>query len=104
MWRSRTIIFFLIFGVIFTLLSIPFITGMMHPTFSEKNPYALFYAFCNLPVTMLFGGAITSFAEAVWGSPTLDQRDIMEFFVSLAFWSLWGAIIGWINDMKGGKV
>ena len=86
------------------MLSIPFLIGMMHPTFSEKNPYALFYAFCNFPVTMLFGGAITTFAKTIWETPTLDQRDMIEFFVSLAFWSLLGAVIGWISDIRGGKV
>lgn len=104
MLRSRTVIFFLSFGIVFTLLSIPFVSGLMRPSFSGKNPYALFYAFFNFPVTAIFGGAVKSIAESIWDTPTLDQRDMMEFFVSLTFWSLLGAVIGWVNDMRGGKV
>ena len=101
MLRSRTVSHFFIFGISFTLLSIPFITGMLRPSFGERNPYALFYAFFELPVTLLFSRAIDSLAEAVWDTPAPDQIDLMQFFVSLAFWALLGATIGWIKDLRG---
>ena len=104
MLRSKTFILFLVFGIAFTLLSIPFISGMMRPSFGEKNPYALFYAFFNFPVTIVFGGAVTALSQAMWDAPTVEQRDLMEFFVSLAFWSLLGGVIGWIKDVRGGRV
>ncbi|HTK82955.1 MAG TPA: hypothetical protein VL633_11725 [Bacteroidota bacterium] len=105
MLRSRTLKFFFAFGLVFTLLSIPFISGMMRPSFSGKNPYALFYAFFDFPVTAIFGGLVKSLADSMWDdAPTLNQLDTMSFFVSLAFWSLLGAVIGWVNDMRGGRV
>ena len=103
MFQNRAILYFIIFGIVFTLLSIPFFTGMMRPSFSERNPYALFYAFFNLPVTLPFKVVITSLASFIWDSPTIDQVDLTEFFVSLAFWSILGAIIGWVNGMRGNR-
>ncbi len=101
MLRSRTISYFLIFGIIFTLMSIPFFTGLLRPSFSERNPYALFYAFFELPVTLIFTSVFQSLAEAVWETPTIYQIDLMQFYISLAFWSLLGGIIGWISDVRG---
>jgi len=86
------------------MFSIPFITGLMRPSFHERNPYALFYAFFNLPVTFPLSGVISSLAESIWETPTVEQKDLMEFYVSLVCWSLVGAIIGWVSDVRGSRV
>jgi len=101
MLRSRTLYYFLIFVIVFTLLSIPFFTGMLHSLFTDRNAYALFYAFFELPITLIFSGVIRSLAEWLWDTPTVDQVDLAQFYFSLAFWSVLGAIIGWIRDIRG---
>jgi|SRR5713101_2085503 len=101
MLKTRTLSHFLIFGIVFTLISIPFFTGMLHPSFTERNAYALFYTAFELPVTLIFSDVIHSLAEWLWDTPTVDQVDLAQFYFSLAFWSVLGAIIGWIRDIRG---
>src|SRR5437867_2962214 len=86
MLRSRTLSYFLIFGIVFTLLSIPFFTGMLHPSFTDRNAYALFYAFFELPITLVFSSVIRSLAECLWENPTVEQADLAQFYFSLTFW------------------
>lgn len=102
MFGTRTFKYFVTFGIVFSLLAIPFFMGLMRPAFGVQNPYALFFAFFNSPVTFLLSGVIRSLAEFVWDSPTIQQVDKMELFISVAFWSVFGGIIGWINDVRGG--
>ncbi|HEV8537481.1 MAG TPA: hypothetical protein VGR15_01045 [Bacteroidota bacterium] len=101
MFGSRTVSYFLLFAVGFTFMSIPFFTGLLRPTFDTPNPYALFYAALNLPVTLLLEGVISWCAKAVWDLPTVEQVDLMQFFVCLAFWSVLGGLIGLKKDLRG---
>ncbi len=103
MLKSRILSYFFIFGIIFTFISIPFFTGLLRPSFSERNPFALFYTFFELPITLFFNGVIRSLAEEVWDDPTIYQIDLMQFYFSLAVWCVIGAIFGLISDIRGNR-
>ena len=103
MLDRRAVTYFLLFSIVFTVFSMPFILGMMRPTFKERNPYSIFYAFCNLPVTFLLGGLIHSLAESLWDVPTTHQLDLTEYFISLIFWSIAGMILGFYKGVREGQ-
>ncbi len=102
MFSRRPITHLLLFALVFTAFSAPFLMGLMRPNFKERNPYSVFYAFFNLPVTLLFGNPIRSFAESLWDKPTKYQYDQAEFLVSLLFWSLVGMAVGFYRDYQEG--
>ena len=103
MFRHRTISYFLLFGIVFTLISIPFLTGVVRPSFTLRHPYSLFYAFFFLPFEGLFNEIITSLARALWDNPTSHQLDCAAFLVILVFWSLIGMIVGIVSDLRGNQ-
>ena len=103
MFRFRAFGHLLIFGIVFTVLSLPFIFGAMRPSFADNNPYAIFYSICNLPVTIFLTGTIKSFAEYLWVNPSLYQIDLAEYYVSVAFWSLFGFGFGIFKTIREGQ-
>jgi hypothetical protein len=103
MLERRAVTYLLLFAIIFSAFSAPFLLGMMRPTFKERNPYSVFYAFCNLPVTFLLGGFIHSLSEYLWDVPTPHQFDLVEYVISLFFWSMVGMILGFYKDIREGK-
>ena len=103
MVRSRVVSYLLISAIVFTLLSLPFLTGMMRPTMAERNPYALFYSFLNFPVTYVLKDLIVSVAEIFWESPSTDQMDLIGIVFSGIFWSIVGSVVGFIVDLRSGQ-
>ena len=103
MFRSRATSYFLGFGIILTMLSIPILMGLARPFFDMHNPYTLIYGLIDLPVTLVFQGVATSLAESVWDSPTMEQADLVLVIISVVFWSLVGVAVGKYADMKYGS-
>ena len=103
MFRHRAISYFLLFGIVFTLISIPYLTGVIRPSYTIRHPYALFYAFFFLPFEALFREIISSVAHALWESPAPHQLNLAAFFVVLLFWSLIGMVVGLVSDLRGNR-
>ena len=101
MLRRRSILYFLLFGVIFTIISVPFLSLDIQPEFTVRNPYALFYAFFFLPIEAILHDVITWLAQNVWGEEWKRNLDTAGFFVIMVFWSLLGMLIGLVSDLRG---
>lgn len=101
MLRRRTILYFLLFGVIFTLISVPFLSLDIQPEFTVRNPYALFYAFFFLPIEAMLHDVITWFARNAWGEEWTKHFDTARFLIVMMFWSLLGMVIGLVSDLRG---
>lgn len=101
MLGSRTIVYFLIWGVVVTIIFLPFLFGMMRPSFNDGNPYSILISMFNLPVTFALGGVIDWVGTQL--QPATDGRHavLAQFYVSVAFWSILGGIIGLVRDLNG---
>ena len=102
MLQYRAVTYFIMLAIVFSIFSIPFLVGIMRPTFSEGNPYSIFYAICNFPATFLLRDLIQSVASYLYDSPTTHQMDLSEYYVSVVVWSLVGAVWGFVKDLRGG--
>ena len=103
MLRSRAFTYFLLFGISLTILSIPFLTGVMRPIFDTHNPYTVIYGFLNLPITFTFKGFISYLAHLYWDAPTESDLDLISVLVSIVFWAVMGFVLGMFADEKYGR-
>jgi len=103
MLGSRTIVYFLIWGLVVTIVFLPFLFGMMRPSFNDGNPYSILISMFNLPVTFALGGVIEWVGSFLSGAPDVHRATLAQFYVSVAFWSILGGIIGLAKDIKGNK-
>jgi hypothetical protein len=101
MFGHRSIVYFLIWGIVATVAFLPFLFGMMRPVFNDGNPYAIFISMFNLPVTFALGGVITWLGEYLFNAPDVQQAVIAQFYVTVAFWAILGGIYGLIRDLNG---
>jgi hypothetical protein len=90
-------------GIILTIAYLPFLFGMMLPGFIDRNPYAVFFSMCNFPVTFALGGVIDWLAEYIWEYPTRQNLVVSQFYVSVAFWAIFGGIVGLVKDLRGNQ-
>lgn len=103
MLERRTLLYPVVFSIVFTTASLPFLLGMMRPAFEDKNPYALLYSFFNYPATILLDGFVHWFTTEMWGYPTFPQLQMTTFFTQMIFWTLIGMIIGFYKDLREGS-
>jgi hypothetical protein len=101
MLGSRTIVYFLIWGIVVTIVFLPFLFGMMRPSFNDGNPYSILISMFNFPVTFAFGGVIEWLRISLGGPPDGHQAVLAQFYVSAAFWSILGGVIGLVRDIRG---
>ena len=103
MLGHRVFIYFFMGGMCLTIAFLPFLFGMMTPGFVDRNPYALFFSMCNLPVTFALGGLIDWLGKYLWEYPNREQLVLSQFYVSVAFWAILGGIIGLVKDLRGNR-
>ena len=101
MLGHRAIVYFLIWGIVATITFLPFLFGMMRPSFSDGNPYSILISMFNLPVTLVLGGAIEWVGSSLFGRPDGHQAVLAQFYVTVAFWSFLGGGIGLVRDLNG---
>lgn len=101
MLGHRTIVYFLIWGITATVAFLPFLFGMMRPSFNDGNPYSILISMFNFPVTFALGGVIEWVGTSLFGTPNGHQAVLAQFYVTLAFWSILGGIIGLVRDLNG---
>ena len=103
MMGHRVIVYFLIWGVIVTIAFLPFLFGMMRPAFNDGNPYSILFSMFNFPVTFALGGVIDWLGKYLFESPDREQLVLSQFYVTVAFWSILGGIIGLVRDLNGNR-
>lgn len=103
MLGHRVFVYFFMSGICLTIAFLPFLFGMMRPGFIDSNPYAIFFSMCNYPVTFALGDVIDWFAKYLWEAPNKHQLVLSQFYVSLAFWSIVGGVIGLVKDLRGNQ-
>jgi hypothetical protein len=96
-------VYFLIWGVVVTIVFLPFLFGMMRPSFNDGNPYSILISMFNLPVTLTLGGVIEWVKANLSGATDPQKAVLAQFYVSVGFWSILGGIIGLIRDLNGNK-
>jgi hypothetical protein len=101
MFGHRTIVYSLIWGVVVTIAFLPFLFGMMTPSFNDGNPYSILISMFNLPVTFALGGVIEWLGTYLYQAPDGQQAVLAQFYVSVAFWSILGGTIGLVRDLNG---
>ncbi|HLB00664.1 MAG TPA: hypothetical protein VJO14_04695 [Bacteroidota bacterium] len=103
MLRHRVITYFLIWGICVTVAYLPFLFGLMLPSFIDRHPYSIFFSMFNFPVTFALGEVIRWLGEYIWQAPDRYQKVLSQFYVTVAFWSILGGTIGLIRDLTGDR-
>jgi len=103
MLGHRTFTYFLLWGICVTIAYLPFLFGMMLPSFIDRNPYSILFSMFNLPVTFALDGVIKWLGEYLWKDPNGRQMVISQCYVTVAFWSIFGGILGLIKDLTGDR-
>jgi hypothetical protein len=101
MFGHRTVVYFLIWGIVATVVFLPFLFGMMRPSFSDGNPYSILISMFNFPVTFALGGVIDWVGSYLYQAPSGQEAVLAQFYVTVAFWSILGGIIGLVRDLNG---
>ncbi len=103
MLERRSLLYPVIFFILYTIASLPFLLGMMKPAFEDKNPYALLYSFFNYPAAILLDDIIHWLTVEIWEYPTVLQLKIASFAAYAGFWSFVGLMIGFYKDYREGS-
>lgn len=103
MLGHRTVVYTLIWGIIVTIAFLPFLFGMMRPSFTDGNPYSILFSMFNFPVTFALGGVIEWLGKYLYNSPDRQQAVFAQFYVTVAFWAIFGGIIGLVRDLNGNR-
>ena len=91
-WRYKLPI---IIGVIYFLISLPFIFGLLTPSIHEGNLYSLIHIIINILPLFLLGKLADSVSHLFFEYPTLYQSNMISIFChyyfgfrSYFFWEL----------------
>jgi len=103
MFRHRSITYFLFWGIGVTIAFLPFLFGMMLPSFVDRNPYSLLFSMFNFPVTFALDGVIRWVGEIIWQTPSKYETVLSQFYVTVAFWSIFGGVVGLVRDLTGDR-
>ena len=103
MLRHRSITYFLLWGIGVTIAFLPFLFGMMLPSFIDRNPYSILFSMFNYPVTFALDGVISWLGEYLWNTPNRHQMVYSQFYVTVAFWSIFGGVLGLVRDLTGDR-
>jgi hypothetical protein len=103
MLNHRVITYFLLWGICVSIAFLPFLFGMMLPSFIDRNPYSILFSMFNFPVTFALGDVIRWLGEYLWQSPNGRQQVFSQFYVTVAFWSIVGGVIGLVKDLTGDR-
>lgn len=101
MLGHRVIVYFLLWGIVVSIAFMPFLFGMMQPTFIDRHPYSILFSMFNFPVTFALGGVIDWLGEYLFRTPSREQLVLSQFYVTVAFWAIFGGIIGLVKDLNG---
>jgi len=103
MLSHRSITYFLLWGICVTIAFLPFLFGMMLPSFTDRNPYSLLFSMFNFPVTFALDGVINWLGKYLWQVPSGREMVLSQFYVTVAFWSIFGGVIGLVKDLTGDR-
>lgn len=101
MMGHRSVVYFLVWGIVATVVFLPFLFGMMRPSFNDGNPYSILISMFNFPVTFALGSLIDWVGAYLFQSPDTHEVVLAQFYVTVAFWSILGGIIGLVRDLNG---
>jgi len=101
-WRVKLPI---IVGLAFTLISLPFILGILEPSIHEGNLYSYFYVLANMPVIMLFGPIAQLFEKSIFNKLDTYYSNLLFIILALIFWVLVSFIIAvFVDKSKKRKI
>ncbi len=103
MFGHRVIVYSMIWGIVATIAFLPFLFGMMRPAFNDGHPYSILISMFNFPVTLALGGVIEWLGKYLFQNPDRSQLVLSQFYVTVAFWSILGGVIGLARDLNGNK-
>lgn len=103
MFQYRAVTYFLIVGMIFTILSTPFIAGVLQPAMALQNPYVFMYAVVTLPVIFILRDVISWVADLFWDTPSPENVQVTGIWIAGLFWSLFGSVMGQYKDVREGR-
>lgn len=85
-------------GVLYLVLSTPFLLNLAVPSMHEGSVYAFLYVFLNLPIIYLLGGFIETVANALFKRPSLYQANVVFITISWFFWVALSRLVGSFVD------
>jgi len=88
-----------IVGLMFFLISLPFILGFKNPSIHEGDLYSFLYVTLNLPVIYIFGSLSDSIVNQFWSPPDLYRSNAVFIGFAHLFWILVSFGVGLIRDM-----
>jgi uncharacterized membrane protein len=88
-----------IVGLMFFLISLPFISGLKNPSIHEGGLYSFLYVILNLPVIYVFGSLCDSIVHHMWSTPDLYRSNTVFIAFAHLFWILVAFVAGLILDI-----
>jgi Na+/H+-translocating membrane pyrophosphatase len=86
-------------GLIFFLISMPFVLGLKNPSIHEGDLYSFLYVVLNLPVIYVFGSLCDSIVNHLWSTPDLYRSNAVFMVFAHLFWILFAFVVGVICDV-----
>jgi uncharacterized membrane protein len=86
-------------GLMFFLISLPFISGLKNPSIHEGDLYSFLYVILNLPVIYVFGSLCDSIVNQMWSTPDLYRSNAVFIGFAHLFWILVAFVVGLIRDI-----
>jgi hypothetical protein len=88
-----------IVGLMFFLISLPFIAGFKHASIHEGDLYSLLYVVLNLPVIYVFGSLSDSIVNHMSIAPDLYRANLVFIGLAHLFWISVAFVVGLILDI-----
>jgi uncharacterized membrane protein len=88
-----------IVGLVFFLISLPFISGLKNASIHEGDLYSFLYVILNLPVIYVFGSLCDSIVNHMWSTPDLYRSNTVFIGFAHLFWILVAFLAGLIRDI-----
>jgi hypothetical protein len=87
-----------IVGLVYFVLSIPFVLGLAIPSLHEGNIYSIFYVILNGPMIYLIGGFADKVTSFLFQFPTGYQSNMVFMCLTFIFLVAISSLIGLLFD------